>query len=234
MQRIPHTPIPRLRPIVTVAAVALLSISMPAAHAQSEDEPPAQEPAGEELPQSQVPPPVPPPPLGPRREHDRHIYMTTDMRFSRAPDHTLMFEVGMNVGKAIRRNVALSVELSGSSAPLLGGNRSAFSILPGAEYFYFHGPVQAYGRLGLGTQYRGGARLDSTKALGVFAAVGSRVRLGRCRGNGPHRCGLTGCFVAGLEIRLHHATHDGWLMYPAVLPQGASILSTGFSMGYEI
>jgi hypothetical protein len=160
--------------------------------------------------------------------------MTTDMRFSRAPDQTLMFEVGMNLGKAIRPNLALSIELSGSSAPLLGGNRGAFSILPSAEGFQFFGPVQAYGRLGLGAQYRDGARLESSRALGLFAAVGGRVRVGRCRGNGPHPCGLTGCFVAGLEIRLHHVPLGGWLMHPAVLPQGASILSTGFSLGFEL
>jgi hypothetical protein len=157
-----------------------------------------------------------------------------DLRVSRAPDSTTMIEAGMNVGKSIRDNLALAIELSGGTAPLLGGNRGAFSILPSAEGFYFLGPVQAYGRLGLGAQYRDGARLENSKALGMFAAAGGRIRVGRCRGNGPHPCGLTGCFVAGLEIRLHHASLNGWLMHPAVLPQGASILSTGFSMGFEL
>jgi hypothetical protein len=169
-----------------------------------------------------------------RSGQERVGYLTLDLRMSRAPDSTTMIEAGMNVGKSIRDNLALAIELSGGSAPLLGGNRGAFSILPSAEGYHFFGPVQAYGRLGMGAQYRDGARLDSSKALGMFAAVGGRIRVGRCRGNGPHPCELTGCFVAGLEIRLHHASLNGWLMYPAVLPQGASILSTGFSMGVEL
>lgn len=169
-----------------------------------------------------------------RRAQERFAYLSMDLRASRAPDSTTMIEAGMNMGKSIRDNLALSIELSGGSAPLLGGNRGALSILPSAEGFHFFGPVQAYGRLGLGAQYRDGARLDNSKALGMFAAVGGRVRVGRCRGNGPHPCELTSCFVAGLEIRLHHASLNGWLMHPAVLPQGASILSTGFSLGFEL
>lgn len=164
----------------------------------------------------------------------RFLYTTLEVRGSRAPDDTLLTEVGMDIGRSIMRHAGLGVSIAGGTAPLLGGNRNAVSVMPNVELFHFAGPLELYGRVGAGVQYRSGARLDSARTLGGFTAVGTRLRLGRCHHDRPRDMGRSmGCLLLGMEIRVQKATGD-WLMSPAVLPGSATIVSTGFHLGFEL
>ncbi len=163
----------------------------------------------------------------------RPLFFDVGARGSKTPDGSLMIEPIFEVGRSFVPHLSFNIGLTGGSAPLLSGKRHAFTVLPSVDAFRSYGPVQGYIRAGIGLQSRGGANFDSVKALALFTGVGARVNTRLCiyRRQGQRR---KGCMILGTEVRVHKALLGGWLMSRAVLPSGASIVSTGFTLGMEV
>lgn len=163
----------------------------------------------------------------------RPLYFDIGARGSEAPDGTLMIEPAFEFGRSFASHLAFNIGLTGGSAPVLSGKRSAFTVAPSVDLFHALGPVAGYVRAGFGVQTRSGAHLDRVNALALFTAVGARFNTHLCmfRVSGQRR---RGCMILSTEVRVNRALLGGWLMSPAVLPAGTSIVSTSFAFGWEV
>jgi hypothetical protein len=130
--------------------------------------------------------------------------------------------------------IGLGAELSGGRVSLVEGNRSAFAVAPHVEYVHFARPwLELFGRGGVPLQTRTGGGVDSSGGLAAYAAAGARW-WPECHESGPELAEQIGCLSFGLEVRALHAVDGGYLVMPAVLPEGTTVLMTSFTIGLEL
>lgn len=176
----------------------------------------------------------PDPTLWPAPSIPSFWYMDFGVRAASAPDGTLMVEPAIELARSMTPYLGLGLGFSTGSAPLVSGERHAFTIAPSVDlHRRFFGRVRGHARVGVAAQHRGGGRLPDGESLALFGALGARLNLGLCLVRRPGRH-ARGCLTAGTEVRLQRAMTGGWLMNPAVLPRGASILSTSVTLGWEV
>lgn len=130
--------------------------------------------------------------------------------------------------------IGLGAELSGGRVSLVEGDRTAFAVAPHVEYVYFTRPwLELFGRAGVPLQTRSGGGIPGGGGLAGYAAGGVRW-WPECHESGPELADQFGCLSFGLEVRALHAADGGYLLMPAVLPEGASVLMTSFTIGLEL
>ena len=130
--------------------------------------------------------------------------------------------------------IGLGAELSGGRVSLIDGGRNAFAVAPHVEYVYFTQPwLELFGRAGVPLQTRSGGGVPEGGGLAGYAAAGVRW-WPACHESGPELAEQIGCLSFGLEVRALHAASGGYLVTPAVLPEGATVLMTSFTVGVEL
>lgn len=131
-------------------------------------------------------------------------------------------------------HIGLGAELSGGRVSLVEGDRSAFGVAPHVEATWFTHPwLELFGRTGVPLQTRSGGGVDGAGGLAVYGAAGVRW-WPECHESGPELAGQIGCLSFGIEVRALHAVDGGYLVMPAVLPEGATVLMTSFTFGVEL
>ena len=132
------------------------------------------------------------------------------------------------------RFLGLGAELSAGRVSLVEGDRSSFAVAPHVEYSHFARPsLQLFGRGGAPLQSRSGGGVAAAGGLAVYAAGGVRW-WPECHESGPELADQIGCLSFGIEVRALHALDGGYLVMPAVLPEGATVLMTSFTIGLEL
>lgn len=131
-------------------------------------------------------------------------------------------------------HVGLGAELSAGRVSLVEGDRSAFAVAPHLEGTFFARPaLELFGRTGVPLQTRSGGGVDAAGGLAVYGAVGARW-WPECHESGPELADQIGCLSVGVELRALHAAGGGYLVMPAVLPEGATVLMTSVTIGLEL
>lgn len=125
-------------------------------------------------------------------------------------------------------------ELSGGRVSLVEGDRVAFSVAPHVELTRFVRPwLELFARTGMPLQTRSGGEVERAGGLAAYVAGGARW-WPACHESGPELADQIGCVSFGIEVRALHAASGGYLVMPAVLPEGATVLMTSFTMGIEL
>ena len=151
-----------------------------------------------------------------------------------APEGRFLFDGGLDGTYRPWPHSGLGAELSGGRVSLVGGDRAAFALAPHVEYTHFTSPsIELFGRGGAPLQSRSGGGVAPAGGLALYAAGGVRW-WPECHESGPALAEQIGCLSFGIELRALHALEGGYLVMPAVLPEGATVLMTSFTIGLEL
>jgi len=151
-----------------------------------------------------------------------------------APEGHLLVDWALDTTWRPWPHIGLGGELSGGRVSLVEGDRTAFGIAPHVEYVQFARPwLELFGRTGVPLQTRSGGGVDGAGGLAIYGAAGVRW-WPECHESGPELADQVGCLSFGLEVRALHAASGGYLVMPAVLPEGATVLMTSFTIGLEL
>jgi hypothetical protein len=151
-----------------------------------------------------------------------------------APEGHVLFDWAFDATFRPWPFVGFGAELSGGRVSLVEGNRTAVSLAPHVEYVRFMRPwLELFGRGGIPLQSRSGGGVPGGGGLAAYAATGLRW-WPECYESKPQLGEQIGCLSFGLEVRALHAVDGGYLVMPAVLPDGATVLMTSFTIGLEL
>jgi len=151
-----------------------------------------------------------------------------------APEGHILFDWAVDGTFRPLPFIGFGGELSGGRVSLVEGDRTAFAVAPHVEYVHFTRPwLELFGRAGVPLQTRSGGGVDSAGGLAAYAAGGARW-WPECHESGPELADQIGCLSFGVEVRALHAVSGGYLVMPAVLPEGATVLMTSFTIGLEL
>lgn len=151
-----------------------------------------------------------------------------------APEGHLLFDWALDTTYRPWPFLGFGAELSGGRVSLIEGDRTAFAVAPHVEYAHFPRPwLELFGRTGVALQTRSGGGLPGGGGLAAYAAGGARW-WPECHESGPELAEQIGCLSFGVEVRALHAAEGGYLVMPAVLPEGATVLMTSFTIGLEL
>ena len=153
-------------------------------------------------------------PLGPRAGFG--------MQFGATPDGHFLSELDLDLGWRLGAHVTLDMPVSFGGAPLIEGSRSAFAIGPAIEVHEESARrwLSFYARAAVPVQTRSGAGLEDRNGIAASLSVGVRLN-------------FFGWFGLGYEARVQHNLTD-WLMTPAVLPAGSTVLTQGFTLQVQL
>lgn len=166
---------------------------------------------------------------------DHPLRIAFEVRFASAPNDAVLWEPTVDLSYRPTPHVFAGVALGGGSVALVDGTRDAFNLQPHAGYAEMLGGwLEIYVRGGAALQLRGGAQIAGGSSFAPFAAMGARAWLGGCDGPtlAPDGAGL--CVSLGYELRAQHQLAGGYLMMPAVLPEGSTTISSGLLFGVEL
>jgi hypothetical protein len=151
-----------------------------------------------------------------------------------APEGHILFDWALDGTYRPLPFLGIGGELSGGRVSLVEGDRVAFAVAPHVELVRFARPwLELFARTGMPLQTRSGGDVERAGGLAVYLAGGARW-WPACYESGPELADQIGCVSFGLEVRALHALEGGHLMMPAVLPEGATVLMTSFTMGIEL
>jgi hypothetical protein len=151
-----------------------------------------------------------------------------------APDGHFLVDWALDTTWRPWSHIGLGAELSGGRVSLVEGPRNAFGVAPHVEYVQFARPwLELFGRTGVPLQTRSGGGVDGSGGLAIYGAAGARY-WPECYESGPELATQVGCLSFGVEVRALHALDGGYLVMPAVLPEGTTVLMTSFSIGVEL
>ena len=151
-----------------------------------------------------------------------------------APEGRFLFDGALDGTYRPWPHVGLGAELSAGRVSLVDGDRSAFGFAPHVETTWFARPsLELFGRGGAPLQSRSGGGVEKAGGLALYAAGGVRW-WPECHESGPALAEQIGCLSFGIELRALHALEGGYLVMPAVLPEGATVLMTSFTIGLEL
>lgn len=151
-----------------------------------------------------------------------------------APEGHVLFDWALDGTWRPLPAVGLGAELSAGRVSLVEGDRAALAVAPHVEGVHFARPwLELFGRAGLPLQRRSGGGVESSGGIAAYAAGGARW-WPACHESGPERAEQLGCLSFGIELRALHAVDGGYLVTPAVLPQGATVLMTSVTVGVEL
>ncbi|HEY8143427.1 MAG TPA: hypothetical protein VIG06_12180 [Kofleriaceae bacterium] len=151
-----------------------------------------------------------------------------------APEGHVLFDWALDGTWRPLPFVGIGGELSGGRVSLVEGDRVAVSFAPHVEVTHFARPsLELFGRAGMPLQTRSGGGVARAGGLAAYVAGGARW-WPECYESGPELADQIGCVSFGLEVRALHAADGGYLVMPAVLPDGATVLMTSFTMGIEL
>ena len=151
-----------------------------------------------------------------------------------APEGHLLFDWALDTTYRPWAHVGFGGELSGGRVSLVEGDRNAFGIAPHLEVVEFARPwLELFGRGGVPLQTRSGGGVDASGGLAIYGAAGARW-WPECHESGPELAEQVGCLSFGVEVRALHALDGGYLIMPAVLPEGSTVLMTSFTIGLEL
>ena len=151
-----------------------------------------------------------------------------------APDGHFLVDWGFDTTWRPWPHIGLGGELSAGRVSLVEGPRNALGVAPHVEYVQFARPwLELFGRTGVPLQTRSGGGVDASGGLAIYGAAGARY-WPECHESGPELATQIGCLSFGVEVRALHAVSGGYLVMPAVLPEGATVLMTSFTIGLEL
>lgn len=151
-----------------------------------------------------------------------------------APEGHVLFDWALDGTYRPWSFLGIGAELSGGRVSLVEGDRSAVGLAPHVEYVHFTRPwLELFARGGVPMQTRSGGGVDGASGLAAYAAGGVRW-WPECHESGPELAEQIGCLSFGIEVRALHVVDGGYLVMPAVLPDGASVLMTSFTFGVEL
>jgi hypothetical protein len=151
-----------------------------------------------------------------------------------APEGHFLFDWAFDGTYRPWPHVGVGAELSAGRVSLVEGDRAAFAVAPHVEYVHFPWPsIELFGRGGVPLQTRSGGGVEQAGGIALYAAGGARWWPG-CHESGPELADQIGCLSFGIELRALHALDGGYLVTPAVLPEGATVLMTSFTIGVEL
>ncbi len=151
-----------------------------------------------------------------------------------APEGHVLFDWALDGTFRPWPHLGLGAELSGGRVSLVDGDRAAVGLAPHVEVVRFTRPwLELFGRAGVPLQTRSGGGVPDAGGLAAYLAGGARW-WPECHESGPELAQQIGCLSFGLEVRALHAVDGGYLVMPAVLPEGATVLMTSFTVGLEL
>ncbi len=174
--------------------------------------------------------PMAPEPAEPSDPADSTHFAYSEINFAsaRSAGDTILYNATLNLG-LITPQVDAAVGFAFASAPLLTGERNAFTLTPsvGRHLGWDSGReivTQLYGLAQLPIQWRSGAGLAREMGYAVAGEVGGR--LWSCSVS-PRTRGM----CAGIGVALRYRYHlSEFQMSSAVLPAGSSVLSLPISV----
>jgi hypothetical protein len=157
-------------------------------------------------------------------------------RFASAPNGAVLFEPGFDIAVRPAPHLITGVVLGGGTVALVDGDRWAFNVQPHAAFAEMIGGwLELYARGGVAIQMRDGGGISGGGAFAPFIAAGARVWLGGCSElSRVDDDEWVACMSIGYELRAQHHLAGGYLMMPAVLPEGSTTISSAFTLALEI